>query len=69
VTAPARPARPAHIAPTAAPAPPGSRAEQAVLALKLLLDLLSTPFHLLAFLLTRSRHRRALRRALEESAP
>ncbi|MBM3986302.1 MAG: hypothetical protein FJ296_11570 [Planctomycetes bacterium] len=63
------PAQPAHTAPTATPAPPGSRAEQALLALKLLLDLLSTPLHLLAFLFTRSRHRRDLRRALEESAP
>ena len=60
MTAPANPAP---------PAPPGSRAEQALLALKLALDLLSTPLHLLAFLFDRKRHRRALRRALEESAP
>ena len=51
-----------------APAPPGSRLEQAGLAARLVLDLLSTPFHLLVFLFTRARHRRALRRALEESA-
>ena len=50
------------------PAPPGSRLEQAVLTAKLALDLLSTPFHLVVFLFTRARHRRALQRALEESA-
>ena len=32
-------------------------------------DLLSIPFHLLVFLCTRSRHRRAFRRALEDAAP
>lgn len=52
-----------------APAAPGPRIEQAVLVLRLVLDLATTPLHLLLFLLTRSRHRRALRRALEESAP
>lgn len=55
--------------PTPQPAPPGSRAEQALLAAKLLLDLLSTPFHLLVFLFTRARHRRAFQRVLEESSP
>ncbi|HEX5010942.1 MAG TPA: hypothetical protein VFY71_11125 [Planctomycetota bacterium] len=54
--------------PAPAPAPQGSRAEQALLAGKLALDLLSTPFHLVIFLFTRARHRRALQRALEESA-
>ena len=48
--------------------PQGSRAEQALLAAKLALDLVSTPFHLVIFLFTRARHRRALQRALEESA-
>jgi hypothetical protein len=56
-------------APTPEPAPPGSRAEQALLATKLVLDLLSTPFHLVIFLFTRARHRRAFQRALEESSP
>jgi hypothetical protein len=32
-------------------------------------DLLSIPFHLVVFLCTRSRHRRELRRALEDAAP
>lgn len=50
-------------------AAPGPRIEQAVLVLRLALDLATTPLHLLLFLLTRSRHRRALRRALEESVP
>ena len=54
--------------PAPASAPQGSRAEQALLAAKLALDLLSTPFHLIVFLFTRARHRRALQRALEESA-
>jgi hypothetical protein len=53
----------------AAPAPAGPRIEQAVLTLRLLLDLATTPFHLALFVFTRSRHRRALQRALEESAP
>ena len=53
---------------TPAPTPQGSRAEQALLAAKLALDLLSTPFHMVIFLFTRARHRRALQRALEESA-
>lgn len=57
-----------HHQPAPAPAPQGSRAEQALLAAKLALDLLSTPFHLVIFLFTRARHRRALQRALEESA-
>jgi hypothetical protein len=50
------------------PTPPGSRFEQLLLTAKLALDILSTPFHLLIFCLTRARHRRALQRALEESA-
>ena len=54
--------------PPAPATPKGSRAEQALLAAKLALDLLSTPFHLVIFLFTRARHRRALQRALEESA-
>jgi hypothetical protein len=54
--------------PPAPATPQGSRAEQVLLAAKLALDLLSTPFHLVIFLFTRARHRRALQRALEESA-
>jgi hypothetical protein len=54
--------------PAAAAAPPGSRWESAWLALLLACDLASTPFHLLAFLLTRGRQRRAFRRALEQAA-
>ena len=50
------------------PTPPGSRSEQILLTAKLALDILSTPFHLIAFLFTRARHRRALQRVLEESA-
>lgn len=50
------------------PAPPGTRAEQLLVALTLAADLLSTPFHLLVFVVTRRRHVRALQRALEDSA-
>ena len=49
-------------------APPGSRRENALLWLRLAADLLSNPFHCALFLLTRSRQRRALRRALTEAA-
>jgi len=51
---------------TPEPAPPGGRLEQAGLLLRLALDLLSTPFHLLAFLLTRAAARRRLARDIEE---
>jgi hypothetical protein len=56
--------------PPTAPAdsPPGSRWESAWLALLLVADLASIPFHLIAFSLARGRHKRAFRRALEESA-
>jgi hypothetical protein len=54
--------------PNAPPAPPGSRTEQLYVALLLALDLLSTPFHFLAFAFTRRRQVRALTRALQESA-
>jgi|GEM_PF-3107037 len=61
--------RPDTPSPAAETAPLGSRAEQVLLTAKLLLDLLSTPFHLLLFLFTRARHRRAFQRVLEESSP
>ena len=54
--------------PDTPPAPQGSRAEQFFIALLLALDLLSTPFHFLAFAFTRRRQVRALTRALQESA-
>ena len=53
-------AAPAPSAPAEGPVPPGSRWESAWLALQLAGDLLSTPFHLLAFLCTRGRQRRRL---------
>ena len=46
---------------------PGSRLETLVLIGKLVGDLVSVPFHLVAFLLTRNAHRRRFRHALEES--
>ncbi|MHC5211354.1 MAG: hypothetical protein ACYTG2_11600 [Planctomycetota bacterium] len=48
--------------------PPGSRLENAWLAVLLVLDLLFIPFSMLAFLLTRRRHREAFRRTLEDAA-
>ncbi|MCB9898934.1 MAG: hypothetical protein H6825_13095 [Planctomycetes bacterium] len=50
------------------PSLPGPRKEQVVIVLQLLGDLVSVPFHLVAFLFTRSRVRRAFRHALDESA-
>jgi hypothetical protein len=47
---------------------PGSRWESAWLAVLLVADLLSIPFHLVAFTLQRGRHKRAFRRALTEAA-
>lgn len=46
--------------------PPGSRWESAWLALLLVADLASIPFHLIVFSLTRERHKRAFRRVLSE---
>ncbi len=43
--------------------------ETLLLLLWLAADLLSIPFHLLSFAFTRSRHRRAFRRALEQASP
>jgi hypothetical protein len=48
--------------------PPGSRIENAWMAVLLALDLLSIPFHVVAFLLTRRRQREAFRRTLEDAA-
>ena len=64
-------APPGDAPPQAAPpdaAPPGSRAESVLMWLHLMADLLSNPFHFAMFLLTRSRQRRALERALKEAA-
>lgn len=63
-------AQPAPTAPLAplAPVAPGSRWESAWLALLLAADLLSTPFHLVAFLCTRRRQRQQLLDALHEAA-
>lgn len=47
--------------------PPGGRLENAWMAVLLALDLLSIPFHVVAFLLTRRRHREAFRRTLEDA--
>jgi hypothetical protein len=52
----------------AAATPSGSRLEIAGLLVMLALDLLSVPFHLLVFLLSAGRQRRAFRRTLEEAA-
>jgi hypothetical protein len=56
-------------APVEGGAPPGSRIEQVWMTVKLVLDLVTVPFHLVVFAFTRGRHRRAFRRALEESRP
>jgi len=48
---------------------PGSRWESAWLALLLVADLLSIPFHLLVFTAARAKHGRAFRRALAEAGP
>ena len=56
------------IAPPPAPAAPGSRWESVWLALLLVQDLLSTPFHLAGFLCTRGRQRRRLLDELREAA-
>lgn len=53
----------------APPVPPGSRWEQAGLLLALILDLASTPFHLVIFLLTRRAQAARLRKDLEEQRP
>ncbi len=53
---------------TAPSAPPGSRLENALMVLHLAGDLLSNPFHLALFLLTRRAHRRQLARALQDAA-
>ena len=50
------------------PAPPGSRWESAWVALQLAGDLLSTPFHLIAFLCTRGRQKQRLLDELRRSA-
>ena len=50
------------------PVAPGSRWESAWLALRLAGDLLSTPFHVVAFLCTRRRQRKALLEALQKAA-
>ena len=47
---------------------PGSRWESCWVLSRLAGDLLSIPFHLIAFLMTRGTHRRAFRHALEEGA-
>jgi hypothetical protein len=47
---------------------PGSRWESCWVLSRLAGDLLSIPFHLLAFLMTRGTHRRAFRHALEQGA-
>ena len=56
--------------PEAQPAPckPGSRLESCRIILVLTGDLLSIPFHLMAFLMTRTAHRRRFLSALEEGA-
>ncbi|MHC4846377.1 MAG: hypothetical protein ACYTCU_09470 [Planctomycetota bacterium] len=48
---------------------PGSRWESAWLAVLLVADLASIPFHLVVFTLTRGSHKRAFRRALAEAGP
>ncbi len=50
--------------PTPELVPPGSRSENLLMAGKLLLDLASTPLHMLAFLFTKAGHRRRLMDAL-----
>jgi hypothetical protein len=47
---------------------PGSRWESVWVLSRLAGDLLSIPFHLVAFLMTRGRHRRTFRIALDEGA-
>lgn len=51
-----------------ADSPPGSRLETCRLLLQLAGDLLSVPFHLLAYLMTVKAHRRRFRAALEQGA-
>ena len=51
-----------------APSPPGSRLETCRLLMQLAGDLLSIPFHLLAFLITRRSHFRRFREALDQGA-
>lgn len=65
--APAAPA-PAPAGSPDGPVPPGSRWESAWLGLQLAGDLLSTPFHLLAFVCTRGRQRRRLLDELRKAA-
>jgi hypothetical protein len=48
---------------------PGSRWESAWLAVLLVADLASIPFHLIVFTLTRGNHKSAFRRALAEAGP
>ena len=50
------------------PAPMGSRWETCAQLVMLTADLLSIPFHLIAFLMTRAAHRRRFRRALDEGS-
>lgn len=52
-----------------APVPPGSRLESAWLALLLVADLASIPFHFVLFLARRGRERRAFLHALRNDAP
>lgn len=54
--------------PAEGPVPAGSRWESAWLALQLAGDLLSTPFHVLAFLFTRGRQKRRLLDELRKAA-
>jgi hypothetical protein len=73
VRSPAQQATPPATAPTPSapadgPVPPGSRWESVWLALRLAGDLLSTPFHILAFLCTRGRQRRRLLDELHKAA-
>ena len=67
LTPPAPRAPAAPLAPVA-PVAPGSRWESVWLALLLAGDLLSTPFHLAAFLYTRRRQRQRLLDELREAA-
>jgi hypothetical protein len=50
-------------------ATPSPRAETALIVGSLLADLLSIPFHLVAYLFNRTRHRREFQRALKDAAP
>jgi hypothetical protein len=56
--------------PEAQPEPnrPGSRLETCRILVLFAADLISVPFHLLTFLMTRTAHRRRFRQALEEGA-